>query len=161
MSIGSESDVGGTHSISPRRIRSKHRSRLISRLAEGEATVSELAVDSGLRVPHASAEIRRMREEGLVSSDLPPGSRGSQIRLTEKGWMTMQDDEWSKALTVTELPSNRNGCCILSRDEANLLLCFLSPPSDPLVLIPNRLPPPSGDHPASTRNQGVSWIGPC
>ncbi len=157
MSIGSESDMGGAYSISPRRIRSKHRSRLISRLAEGEATVSKLAVDSGLRVPHASAEIRRMRGEGLVSSDLPPGSRGSQIRLTEKGWMTLQDDEWSKALTVTELPSNRNDCCILSRDEANLLLCFLSPPSDPMVLIPNRLPPSSGDHPASTRNQGVSW----
>jgi len=157
VSIGSESGFGETRQISPRRIRSKHRSRLISRLAEGDATVSELAQDSGLRVPHASAEIRRMREEGLTSSDLPPGSRGAQIRLTGKGWEMLQDDEWSKALTVTELPSNRNCCSIISRDEANLLLCFIDPPSDPLVPIPNRLPAPSDHHPASMRNQGVSW----
>jgi len=98
-----------------------------------------------------------MREEGLVSSDLPPGSRGAQIRLTEKGWAMLQDDEWSKALNVTELPSNRNCCCVISRDEANLLLCFLDPPSDPMVPIPNRLPAPLGDNPASMRNKGVSW----
>lgn len=157
MSIGSESGFGGTRQISPRRIRSKHRSRLISRLAEGDATVSELARTSGLRVPHASAEIRRMRDEDLVSSDLPPGSRGAQIRLTEKGWGILHDDEWSKALTVTELPSNRNCCCIISRDEDNLLLCFIDSPSDPLVPIPNRLPAPSGPNTASMGSHGVSW----
>ncbi len=98
-----------------------------------------------------------MRDEDLVSSDLPPGSRGAQIRLTEKGWGILHDDEWSKALTVTELPSNRNCCCIISRDEDNLLLCFIDSPSDPLVPIPNRLPAPSGPNTASMGSHGVSW----
>lgn len=141
----------------PRRIRSKHRRRLISRLAQGDATVSELASDSGLRVPHASAEIRRMRDEELVSSDLPPGSRGSKIRLTEKGWWAIEQDEWSKLLDLDEIPQSKDSCCILSRDESNLTLCFLSPPIEPMVQIPNRQKPPSSDSMASTRNQGVSW----
>ena len=50
------------------RIRSKHRRRLLGRLTEGGATVSELANDVGLRVPHASAELKRLRNDGLVSS---------------------------------------------------------------------------------------------
>ena len=141
----------------PRRIRSKHRRRLISRLAQGDATVSELASDSGLRVPHASAEIRRMRDEELVSSDLPPGSRGSKNRLTEKGWWAIEQDEWSKLLDLDEIPQSKDSCCILSRDESNLTLCFLSPPIEPMVQIPNRQMPPSSDSMASTRNQGVSW----
>ena len=68
MSDASKSEAGKP----PRKIRSQHRRRIISRLSQGDATVSELAHDSGLRVPHASAEIRRMREDELVSSDLPP-----------------------------------------------------------------------------------------
>ncbi len=141
----------------PRRIRSKHRRRLILRLSQGDATVSKLANDSGLRMPHASAEIRRMREEGLVSSDLPAGSRGSRIRLTQKGWQVIQDDEWSKLLELENIPQTLESCCVLSRDEANLTLCFLSPPIEPMVQIPNRQKPSSPDSIASTRNQGVSW----
>ena len=44
----------------PVRIRSKHRRRLLGRLTEGGATVSELAKDVDLRVPHASAELKRL-----------------------------------------------------------------------------------------------------
>ena len=153
MSDASNRDVTNN----PRRIRSKHRRRLILSLSQGDATVSELAKDSGLRMPHASAEIRRMREEGLVSSDLPAGSRGSRIRLTEKGWMAIEEDEWSKLLDLENIPQTLESCCILSRDEANLTLCFLSPPIEPMVQIPNRQKPSSQDNLASTRNQGVSW----
>ena len=141
----------------PRRIRSKHRRRLIYRLAQGDATVSELASDSGLRMPHASAEIRRMREESLVSSDLPPGSRGSRIRLTEKGWGVIEEDEWSQVITLENIPQTLDSCCILSRDEANLTLCFLSPPIEPMVQIPNRQKTSTSDNLSSTRNHGVSW----
>ncbi len=96
----------------PRRIRSKHRRRLILRLSQGDATVSKLANDSGLRMPHASAEIRRMREERLVSSDLPAGSRGSRIRLTQKGWKVIEDDEWSKLLELENIPQTLESCCV-------------------------------------------------
>ncbi len=153
MSDASSKEFNST----PNRIRSKHRRRLLSRLSQGEATVSELAKESGLRTPHASAEIRRMRAEGIVSSNLPPGSRGSMIQLTEEGWKALEDDEWSKVLDLGEIPSESGYCCVLSRDEGDLTLCFLSPPVDPMIQIPNRIVSESDGNILSTRNQGVSW----
>ncbi len=108
----------------PRKIRSKHRRRLLSILAQGEATVSELSLKSNLRMPHVSAEVKRMRDDGLATSDLPPGSRGARIRLTESGWGILEDDEWSKILGLQDLPVDRDSCCVLARDEENLTLCF-------------------------------------
>ena len=66
----------------PKKIRSKHRRRILSLLSDGEATVSLLSSESGLRMPHVSAEISRMRVEGLVTSDLPPvpGVEESDLR---------------------------------------------------------------------------------
>ena len=153
MSITSDVD----HVANPRRIRSKHRRRLISRLADGDSTVSKLAADTCLRVPHASAEIRRMREEDLISSDLPPGSRGSQIRLTENGWRVLQEDEWSKVLKLPEPSSDQENCCLIFRDDSDLLLGFQRAPDASLIPIPNKPPPENMEVPLSIRNQGVSW----
>ena len=55
------------------RIRSSHRRRLLDRLTDGGTTVSILARDTGLRIPHASAELRRMRNDGLVASEQDAG----------------------------------------------------------------------------------------
>jgi DNA-binding MarR family transcriptional regulator len=141
----------------PKKIRSKHRRRLLSRLAQSEATVSELSSDSKLRMPHVSAEIKRMRHDGLATSDLPPGSRGARIRLTERGWEMLEEDEWSKVLELQDLPLDRDSCCVLSRDEENLTLCFLSPPRETMVQIPNRIQKVSSENATSSRNQWVSW----
>ena len=141
----------------PKKIRSKHRRRILSLLSDGEATVSLLSSESGLRMPHVSAEISRMRVEGLVTSDLPPGSRGGRIRLTEDGWRALEDDEWSKVIELKAPSSNSDSCCVLSRDEENLTLCFLSVPREPLVQIPNRIATLMSETTMSTRNKGVSW----
>ena len=141
----------------PKKIRSKHRRRIISLLTDGEATVSHLSSESGLRMPHVSAEISRMRAEGLATSDLPAGSRGARIRLTEDGWRTIEDDEWSKVIDLKTPSSNSDYCCVLSRDEGNLTLCFLSVPREPLVQIPNRILTSNPEANMSTRNKGVSW----
>ncbi len=130
---------------------------MISRLSEGEETVSKLATSTGLRMPHASAEIRRMREDGLVTSNLPMGSRGSKIRLTESGWATLQDDERFKALQIQKPPSDRESCCVAFRDEDNILLCLLAPPSESIVPIPCGPWQLSEGTKISTRNTGVSW----
>ena len=42
----------------PTKIRSKHRRRILSILAKGDATVSEISLESNLRMPHVSAEER-------------------------------------------------------------------------------------------------------
>ncbi len=141
----------------PKKIRSKHRRRILSLLSDGEATVSILSSESGLRMPHVSAEISRMRAEGLASSDLPPGSRGARIRLTEDGWRALEDDEWSKVIELKAPSSNSDYCCVLSRDEGNLTLCFLSVPREPLVQIPNRIVTLIPETTMSTRNKGASW----
>ena len=141
----------------PRRIRSKHRRRVLSILAQGEGTVSEISLKSNLRMPHVSAEIKRMRDDGLVTSDLPPGSRGARIRLTESGWSILEDDEWSKILELQDLPLDMHSCCVLSRDEENLTLCFLTTPRETMVQIPNRIQKSLSENEKSTRNHGVSW----
>ena len=141
----------------PKKIRSKHRRRILSLLSDGEATVSLLSSESGLRMPHVSAEISRMRAEGLATSDLPPGSRGARIRLTEDGWRAIEDDEWWRVIELKEPSSKSDYCCVLSRDEENLTLCFLSVPREPMVQIPNRIAPLISETTMSTRNKGVSW----
>ena len=108
-------------------------------------------------MPHASAEIRRMREEGLVASNLPVGSRGSKIRLTEFGWGALQDDERFKVSAIQDPPTDRGACCVAFRDEENILICFLSPPSESIVPIPCGPWQLSDGNKFSTRNTGVSW----
>ena len=97
MSFDFKKSVKKGAKITPKKIRSKYRLRLMNRLVESQETVSELAKSVGLRMPHASAEIKRMRDEKLVSSDLEIGSRGAKIRLTEEGIKVLQMDEWYKA----------------------------------------------------------------
>ena len=99
----------------PIRIRSKHRRRVLGRLTEGGATVSELANDVGLRVPHASAELKRLRNDGLVSSDQSEGSRGASMHLTQSGWEAIRSDELSRAIEASPIPADSGMCCLLSR----------------------------------------------
>ena len=157
MSVDSNYGVESGISFSPKRIRSKHRYRLLLELSNGDLTVSELALKTGLRTPHASAEIRRMRGEEIISSDLPAGSRGAQIRLTEKGWNILISDELSKAQSVDELPDNNEKYCILSRDESYILLGLLASPKEQMIPIPNRILDLNVDDRGSIRNQGVDW----
>ena len=136
--------------ITPKKIRSKYRLRLMNRLSEREGTVSELAKSVGLRMPHASAEIKRMRDEKLVSSDLEMGSRGAKIRLTEEGVKVLQMDEWHKAEEAFPIPKENNKSCVLYREGIDILFAFLRQPEESLILVPDRLPD-------SKRNEGVSW----
>jgi len=141
----------------PVRIRSKHRRRLLGRLTEGGATVSELAKDVDLRVPHASAELKRLRNDGLVSSDQSEGSRGASMHLTQSGWEAIRSDELSRAMEAIPLPSDSGLFCLLSRDGPNLLLGVLQPIESPIVPIPTRPPNESATPSTSTGREGVPW----
>ncbi len=145
------------YSDSAWKIRSKHRRRLLDRLTEGGATVSVLARDVEVRVPHASAEIKRLRNDGLVSSDLSAGSRGARIHLTELGWELIRADEWARASEASPLPEDSSMCCLLSRDGPNLLLGVMEPCDSPLLLIPERPPIAIPGDSGSTGSDGVPW----
>jgi len=140
-----------------KRIRSAHRRRLLDRLTDGGTTVSILARDTGLRIPHASAELRRMRNDGLVASDQVAGARGARLHLTQSGWEAIRSDELARAIQVLPLPSTSHNYCLLARDGGNILLGILAPIESPLVLIPDRPLRGSVGEGPSTGSEGVSW----
>ena len=122
MSEDSEFDPIPSFVSTPTKIRSRYRRRLLNRLSEGGATVTILARDIDLQIPHASAELRKLRNEGLVSSDLVAGSRGAYLYLTELGWNRIRSDERSRALEALPLPSMPGKFCVL--DLSGLKLIF-------------------------------------
>ena len=129
----------------------------MNRLSEGGETVSSLARDIGLQIPHASAELRRLRNEGLVSSDLTAGSRGAYLHLTDLGWDRIRSDERSRAIEALPLPSEIDKFCILDKDGSNILIGLSSIPKSPMILIPDRPPQLDIINPDSIGNEGVSW----
>ena len=141
----------------PIKIRSRYRRRLLNRLSEGSTTVSALAREIGLQIPHASAELRRLRNEGLVSSDLTAGSRGAHLHLTDLGWDRIRSDERSRAIEALPLPTGIDKYCILDKDGSDILLGLSSVPKSPLILIPDRPPEPNLLDSDSIGNEGVRW----
>ena len=82
--------------VIPKKVRGRHRRILLLTLSEGSGTVSSIALKSGLRVPHVSVELKRMREDGLVNSTSISGTRGGMLSLTPKGFKMLEMDELSR-----------------------------------------------------------------
>ena len=93
----------------PVKIRSRNKRRILRCLAESSSTVSEVANATGIRVPHASAEIRRLRNDSLLDSDLPSGSRGGRLHLTENGWEALKSDELAMASEAKTISMEARG----------------------------------------------------
>ena len=145
VSKGSEFDDVHAFVSTPIKIRSRYRRRLLNRLSEGGATVSTLARDVDLQMPHASAELRKLRNEGLVSSDLTAGSRGAHLHLTDLGWDRIRSDERSRAVEALPLPSGMDKFCILDKDGGNILIglssiCLLYTSPSPRDRTRSRMP---------------------
>ena len=157
MSNDSEFFVNTDETISPSKIRSRNKRRILGFLAEGRFTVSEIASATGIRVPHASAEIRRLRNATLVDSDMPAGSRGAKLHLTESGWLAIKSDELALASEAIPISREHGDYCILFRDGPNLLLGLLVQPSSPLMPIPDRPPPEIEMKQFSSGTEGVPW----
>ena len=157
VSEGSELEAIPSFISTPTKIRSRYRRRLLNRLSEGGATVTTLARDIGLQIPHASAELRKLRNEGLVSSDLVAGSRGAYLHLTELGWNRIRSDERSRALEALPLPSLPGKFCVLDKDGSNILMGLSSIPKSPMILIPDRPPNSENNIDDSIGNEGVRW----
>ena len=141
----------------PVKIRSRNKRRILRYLAESSSTVSEVANATGIRVPHASAEIRRLRNDSLLDSDLPSGSRGGRLHLTENGWEALKSDELAMASEAKINSIEEKGYCILFRDGPNLLLGLSGSPDSPLLPIPDRPPEKLEDGESSSGTEGVPW----
>ena len=55
MSDDSKFNANVDESVSPSKIRSRNKRRILGFLSEGRSTVGEIASATGIRVPHASA----------------------------------------------------------------------------------------------------------
>lgn len=118
------------------KVRGRHRRILLLALSEGMGTVSSLASKSGLRVPHVSVELKKMRADGLVDSTSTPGTRGARISLTQKGHFTLESDELARIPLGpfrTIVDEQYQILDVLGNDV--LLMVTRKPPS-PLIYLP-------------------------
>ena len=120
-----------------RRIRSSYRRRLLDHLSDGPSTVSVAGKAVGLRLPHASAELKRMREEGLVQSDSDSGQRGLEQHLTATGWDLLISDELARleAVDFDEIPEGIAGM-LLAKDGPQLLIAYTKQLRSSLIPLP-------------------------
>ncbi len=123
--------------ITHRRIRSSYRRRLLDHLSDGPSTVSVAGKAVGLRLPHASAELKRMREEGLVQSDSDSIQRGVEQHLTSNGWELLISDELARleALDFDEIPEGVSGR-LLAKDGPQLLIAYTKQLRSSLIPLP-------------------------
>ena len=122
-----------------KRIRSAVRRRILERLSEGRATVTQIATSTDLHLPHTSAELKRLRSEELVFSDEETGARGACLALTARGWDTLRVDEIARIqnLSVETPPEGALGR-LISVTGNHLLLAFVRRPNDGPIALPNR-----------------------
>ncbi len=146
--------ISSDSEIKPRRIRGLHRRRVLFALSRSDLTVAQISRQTSLRMPHVSAELKRLRDEEMVSSTDDPGARGSSIYLTQKGREAVILDEAHRVQSCTPIPPASNAVCMVSRDRDQLLLASILPFDQASIAIPDR--PLSGTD--SSGSEGVIWI---
>ena len=141
-------------SSDPQRIRGLHRRRVLSSLSRSDMTVAEISRFTNLRMPHVSAELRRLRREKLVDSASTAGTRGASIYLTPLGRQVFTQDVIHRAQSCLPIPSTRSDVCLIFRDRDRLVLASTVLFDQLTIAIPDRQP--TGDY--SSGNQGAQWI---
>ena len=126
----------GAISLLAKHIRSGVRRRILERLSEGRATVSQIAQSTSIRVPHVSAELKRLREEQLVYSDEESGSRGAYLALTGPGWNLIRSDEIARLQKLPESspPPGALGRLVSVLGDQLLVAFIRRPQSGPIAL---------------------------
>jgi hypothetical protein len=109
----------------------------LDHLSDGPSTVTGSSKAVALRLPHASAELKRMREEGLIQSDSGPGQRGAKQHLTAAGWQVFLGDELARLAesSIDSIPEHAIGK-LLAKDGPQLLLAYTKPLTSPLIPLP-------------------------
>lgn len=139
--------------MSTGRIRSGYRRRLLDWLADGGGTVSQAANELGIRMPHVSAELKRLRNEGLVVRADESGNRGAVHFLTTKGWRALESDALDRLDTLIDWPPPPGAKgIVLAKDGGSLLLALVQNPESSLLSLP-------GNPLATEENRGYFSTG--
>ncbi|MGB2276979.1 MAG: ArsR/SmtB family transcription factor [Candidatus Poseidoniaceae archaeon] len=120
------------------RIRSTHQRRVLDWLADGGGTVTEVSLALNIRVPHASAALKKLRESGDVIRD-EANIRGSRYRLSSQGLARLESDGIARMTELVQWPPPPGAAgIVLARDGPMMLLGYASQPAGPLLGIPDR-----------------------
>jgi len=106
-------------------------------LADGGGTVSQAASDLDIRMPHASAELKRLRAEDLAIRSDESGNRGAVHFLTAKGWRALESDALDRLDTLIDWPPpiGARGI-VLAKDGDSMLLALVQNPESSLLALP-------------------------
>mgnify|MGYP001319811656 CR=1 FL=1 len=85
------------------RIRSTYQRRVLDWLADGGGTVTEVSQALSIRVPHASAALKQLRESGDVVRD-DASLRGSRYRLSSQGLNRLEGDGLARLNELVRWP---------------------------------------------------------
>jgi DNA-binding transcriptional ArsR family regulator len=145
-----------------KKIRSGVRRRILDRLSEGRATVTAIGNDVGLRLPHASAELKKLRDENLITSDEETGARGAQLALSAKGWNMLRADEITRLKSLESMkPPDQALGRLISVIDNHLLVAFIRrPPEGPLAMPSQPLESIQGGVASDGSRLDWQWIEP-
>ena len=141
--------------MTSRTIRSAAHRKILTWLRNGPSTVSELAVQYGMRMPHASLACRQLRDAGFITRDETGGLRNAPLFLSQLGVQRLTEDSVAKMMQYAEDLRNHRQPMVLHADENNVLVAYTEPPECSLVFIPD---PVSSNQVRSSGNAGGVWV---
>ena len=141
--------------MTSRTIRSAAHRKILTWLRNGPSTVSELAVQYGMRMPHASLACRQLRDAGFITRDETGGLRNAPLFLSQLGVQRLTEDSVAKMMQYAEDLRNHRQPMVLHADENNVLVAYTEPPECSLVFVPD---PVSSNQVRSSGNAGGVWV---
>ncbi len=137
------------------RIRSAAHRRILLLLSQGPRTVSEIAHEFDMRMPHASLACRQLRASGDIYRDDAAGIRKAPLYLSQSGLKRLEEDALAKSkLHVQTIPPGMNGI-ILQIDGSEILIGYTETPKSPLLFVQDASISSST---LSKGNRGGAWI---
>ena len=138
-----------------RPIRSAAQRQILIWLRHGPSTVSEIAQQFSMRMPHASLACRQLREAGLITRDERGGLRNAPIYLSQPGHERLMEDAVGKMMQYADVLHELQDNLVLHADDANVLLAYTQPPKSSFVFVEDAIETAGG---SSSGNKGGAWI---